>query len=272
MLPEPTDNLFTQPVQPQSPIVIVRDGVLVADSRDVAAYFRKQHKDVLKAIRELHCSGDFRQRNFAPFKIRDLAGESTSHVEMTRDGFTFVALGFTGETAGQFKEAYIGEFSRMEAELRSRPAPAINVRDPSQLASIAIQLIEVNKELETRAVTAEARVVAAEPKVAFYDCFADAEGLYGLQNAGRVLAQGPNKFISALKMGYLFYQGGSLVPKVQYRESGLFEVKPYVGEDGKAHYQTYVTPKGITYFAKKLGVTPMHLREVPADPEERVAS
>ena len=137
-------------------------------------------------------------------------------------------------------------------------APQIDVRDPSQLTKIAIQLIEVNRELETRAVIAERAVEAAKPKTEFYDKFANADGLYGLQNAGRVLGQRPNKFIGWLKQGYLFYQGHALIPKVQYREMGIFEV--IVSEkDGKSYPQTYVTPRGIIYFAKKLGVDQLPL-------------
>ncbi len=131
--------------------------------------------------------------------------------------------------------------------------PRIDVRDPSQLSQIAIQLIEVNKELEARAERAEKQVESAKPKTQFYDKYANAEGLYNLQSAARVLRQGPNRFIAWLKQGYLFYQGGALVPKVQYREMGVFEVKANIVDD-KARYQTFVTPKGILYFAKKLGV------------------
>jgi anti-repressor protein len=133
-----------------------------------------------------------------------------------------------------------------------RPTPAIDVRDPSQLATIAIQLIEVNKELETRAVKAEAAVAAAKPKTQFFDSFVNADGLYGLQNAARVLKEPPNKFIGWLKTEYLFYQGGALVPKVAYRQMGIFEVKATVVDD-KARYQAFVTPKGIEYLARKLG-------------------
>lgn len=57
-------------------------------------FFDKQHKHVLAAIRELHCSAAFREPNFRPFKIKDLQGETTSHVLMTRDGFMFLAMGF----------------------------------------------------------------------------------------------------------------------------------------------------------------------------------
>ena len=40
-------------------------------------------------------------------------------VEMTRDGFTFLVMGFTGAKAAQFKEQYISEFNKMEAYIRS---------------------------------------------------------------------------------------------------------------------------------------------------------
>ncbi|OYW63281.1 MAG: hypothetical protein B7Z40_15310 [Bosea sp. 12-68-7] len=102
-----------------SPVVTIKHGRVVANSRDVAQAFSKRHADVLRAIRELDCSEDFNQRNFAPFKIKDLTGESTSHVDMTRDGFVFLVMGFTGREAAKFKEAYILAFNRMEEELRS---------------------------------------------------------------------------------------------------------------------------------------------------------
>lgn len=81
------DTLFPVDASRQ-PVVTVKDGEAMADSRDVAAFFGKRPADVLRDIRNLNCSTEFRQRNFASFKIKDLTGESTSHVEMTKDGFT----------------------------------------------------------------------------------------------------------------------------------------------------------------------------------------
>jgi hypothetical protein len=37
---------------------------------------------------------------------------------MTKDGFTFLAMGYTGSLAARFKEAYITRFNEMEAQLR----------------------------------------------------------------------------------------------------------------------------------------------------------
>ncbi|MEH3117115.1 MAG: phage antirepressor KilAC domain-containing protein [Methylorubrum populi] len=138
-------------------------------------------------------------------------------------------------------------------------APAIDVRDIGQLSKIALQLIEVNQELEHRAVAAEekaaqaeAKIEADKPKTSFFDRFMNADGVYGLQNAGRILIEPPNKFIGWLKQQFLFYQGGDLVPRAQYRTMGIFEVKVTMVDD-KARHRTYVTPKGLKYLAKKLG-------------------
>lgn len=57
----------------------------------MAERFGKNHKDVLKAIRELECSEDFNRRNFSPVEYKDGKGESRPMFTMTRDGFTFLA-------------------------------------------------------------------------------------------------------------------------------------------------------------------------------------
>lgn len=246
-----------------APTLAIFEGQPRADSRDVAVTFGRNHKDVLRAYRDAHCSAEFRQRNFAPFYIKDLTGESLSHVLMTKNGFAFLVLGFTGAEAGVFKEAYIERFDAMEAELRDRAPARIDVRDPAQLALIAGQLLEVNRELTVRAETAERAVEAAAPKVAFVDRFVDAEGLYGLQNAARALGQPPNGFIDGLKGEVLFYQGGSLVPRAHFASRGLFVVKPIL-TDGRARYQTFVTAKGLRWLASRLGVPASRLPP-PAD-------
>lgn len=67
-------------------------------SLKVAEVFGKQYKDVLKAINNLDCSENFRGRNFAltQIEVQACAVKRKSPVYlMTRDGFTFLAMGFT---------------------------------------------------------------------------------------------------------------------------------------------------------------------------------
>lgn len=100
-------------------LVEAKNGQAVTSSLVVADYFRKAHKDVLRSIKMLDCSILFNQRNFAPVEYRDKKGENRPMYYMTRDGFTFLAMGFTGKVAAQFKEAYINAFNEMEEKLRS---------------------------------------------------------------------------------------------------------------------------------------------------------
>lgn len=100
-------------------LVVLEDGVPMTDSRVVAEKFGKLHKDVLKAIHNLDCSSEFGQRNFAPSEYLNSQGKSQPYIRMTRDGFTFLAMGFTGKDAARWKERYIGAFNAMESRLLS---------------------------------------------------------------------------------------------------------------------------------------------------------
>jgi Rha family phage regulatory protein len=101
------------------PRLKVIDGEITTTSLDVAEKFGKQHKDVLKAVRNLECSEEFAKRNFALCHlINELQNRKPlPYYRMTRDGFAFLAMGFTGKEAGKWKEAYINAFSFMETRL-----------------------------------------------------------------------------------------------------------------------------------------------------------
>ncbi|HHX2190757.1 TPA: Rha family transcriptional regulator [Pseudomonas aeruginosa] len=113
-------------------LVELTDGQPTTTSLDVAAHFRKQHKTVLRAIANLECSPEFNQHNFAPIEYTDAAGRKYTQYRMTRDGFTFLCMGFTGKEAAKWKEAYINAFNQMEHTLK-HGAPAKSKRQPKLL-------------------------------------------------------------------------------------------------------------------------------------------
>lgn len=98
-------------------LVTIHNGQAVTTSRKVAHKFGKQHKDVLRAIRELDSSPEFSQRNFAPSNFTTDRGREYEEYIITRDGFTFLVMGFTGADAARFKEQYIAAFNRMKQSL-----------------------------------------------------------------------------------------------------------------------------------------------------------
>ena len=119
------------------------------------------------------------------------------------------------------------------------------------------QKVDLNdpKQLRVLLLNYSNKIEKDQPKVQFYDQYINSEGLYNLQNAARALNQNPNLFIGTLKNGYLFYQGSALVPYQRCRDQGLFIVKSSI-VDNIARYQTYITPKGLEYFANKRNVKP----------------
>lgn len=85
-----------------------------ANSLIVAEMFGKEHRRVLQDVRELECSDEFRRHNFVQSSYKNEQGKKQPCYEMTRDGFTFLVMGYRGKKAAQFKEAYIRRFNQME--------------------------------------------------------------------------------------------------------------------------------------------------------------
>ncbi|ECG1717480.1 peptidase [Salmonella enterica] len=102
-----------------TPNVFIHDGKAVTTSKAVGEFFRKLHKNVIRTIESLECSPEFTRLNFELSEYTDSTGRKLPMYEMTKDCFVFLVMGFTGKKAAAFKEAYIAEFNRMEAELYS---------------------------------------------------------------------------------------------------------------------------------------------------------
>lgn len=112
-------TLPTVTAEVASPTLEAHSGHVTASSLQVAEHFGKRHRDVLRSIRNLECSDEFSERNFALAKYLDEQGKPRDSYHMSRDGFAMLAMGFTGKEAMRWKEAYIAAFNAMEARLKS---------------------------------------------------------------------------------------------------------------------------------------------------------
>lgn len=99
-------------------VVIHKDKPMVS-SQLVADKFGKAHRDVMRAIKNIDCSMEFKARNFAQCNFKNKMNREFDGYMMTRDGFSFLCMGFTGKEAAKWKEAYIEAFNSMEKELYS---------------------------------------------------------------------------------------------------------------------------------------------------------
>lgn len=94
------------------------------DSLYVAEFFEKNHKEVLRDIRNIAApnsglSKEFAERNFALGSYKDKQNKKRPCYYLTRDGFTILVMGYKGKKALRFKELYIRRFNEMEELIRS---------------------------------------------------------------------------------------------------------------------------------------------------------
>lgn len=108
-----------------------------ANSLMVAEYFGKRHDIVLRDVKNLDCSEQFRLLNFVETKYTDSHGRKQPCFCMTRDGFMFLVMGYRGKKAAAIKEAYIKRFNQMEKFIKT----LVETRQEFPLLTANIQLI-----------------------------------------------------------------------------------------------------------------------------------
>lgn len=114
--------------QPIENIVEIDEGGMFTTSLIVARAFEKEHFNVLRDIEKLECSEEFRAINFEAAEYEDAQGKMRPAYRLTRDGFAFLAMGFTGKKAAAWKEKFLEAFNAMERALTGgREVPALHM-------------------------------------------------------------------------------------------------------------------------------------------------
>lgn len=126
--------------------IIIHQADIRTTSLKVAEAFSKRHDDVLRKFKRMECSADFTERNFAPSQYQDAKGEKRPCFEMTKDGFMFLVLGFTGKLAAQIKEEYINKFNEMAEKLKAQFKARTNTDERTGLRN-AVNLLVSKKGL-----------------------------------------------------------------------------------------------------------------------------
>lgn len=146
--------------------------------------------------------------------------------EMTKDGFSFLVMGYTGEKAGQFKEMFISEFNKREALLKSddyilmRSQQILQKRiDEAEAKIMRLQL--TNKEQRKE-------LAEAAPKVEYHDKVLSSEGYLTVNMIAATIG------ITDRKLNKLLCQWG-----VQYKESGCYQLYARYRGKGYAKQKSY---------------------------------
>lgn len=141
-----------------SDLVVMKDQQAVTSSLQVAETFGKQHKHVLEAIDELMIGVAENSADlfYEDSYIHPQNKQAYRQIIMNRDGFTLLAMGFTGKAALQFKLKYIDAFNKMEERIKHQPQIP---NSPRELAKLAL---EANEETNQRLDNIDTRLVDIE--------------------------------------------------------------------------------------------------------------
>jgi len=235
-------------------LVIMKDQQAVTSSLQVAETFNKNHRDVLRAIDDLEKD----VRNFAQmFLVTDLPdtyGRGRRAYYMNRDGFTLLAMGFTGRKAVKFKMQYIEAFNQMENELE-QGYPTKNVggyQVPSNYRGALLLAADLQEQVEIM-----------KPKAIFADSVSASHTTILVGDLAKIL-KGNGINIGARRLfqwmrdnGYLIKRKGADYnsPTQKSMNLGLFKIKEssHVNGDGVTVVTKTpkVTGKGQNYFVNK---------------------
>lgn len=159
-------------------LVFIENGRPVTDSLMVAESFGKEHRHVMRDIRELGCSEEFRESNFGQSAYTNAQGRNSPRFLMTEQGFTLLAMGYTGHAAMAFKERYIAEFERMRQQLTQTAlvvVPSYAIDNPIERAERWIAEERERQALQLETQRQATMLLALEPKLSYYDAILRSE-------------------------------------------------------------------------------------------------
>lgn len=141
-------------------ILSTQNGEPVVSSRQIAESFGKEHRNVMRDIENLMSEGALKNEHTPLFYkteyVHEQNGQTYPMYLMNRDGFTLLAMGFTGKAALEWKIKYIAAFNAMEQQLNQRqpdlselsPELRCLIRLEQQQKQQAQELVRLNQKLD----------------------------------------------------------------------------------------------------------------------------
>lgn len=232
-------------------VFVLNDEILV-NSKEIANNFSKRHDNVLRDIESIKKDVLNFEEMFHKGATKDSYGRSQPCYFMNRDGFTLLAMGFTGKQALEWKIKYINAFNKMEKQLKSA-TPQLTGEE-----LMAKALIEAKSVLERQ----NKQIIEMKPKALFADTVAASDSSILVGQEAKLISQsgckmGQNRFFAWLREnGYLCSKGENYnMPTQKSREMDLIEIKirTVTNPDGSVRETKtpVITGKGQIYFINK---------------------
>ena len=245
----------------QSLVLVNNDGSKVTNSLIIAKIFGKHHQHVLRDIRNLSCSENFRQSNFGhTHQVQHQNGQSYPMCEITKDGFSFLVMGYTGARASEFKERFINEFNSREEVIVKQENLLSNddyiLQQAQNILTKRVNLLEeknkqqsIELENKTQHIEYQQKVLnAVAPKVYYHDEILQSKSLI----ATNVIAK--EHGMSAISLNKLLHQKGIIyrsnnvwVLYSKYQNESYTNTKTYSFINSKGDKETTIT----TYWTEK---------------------
>lgn len=201
---------------------------MLVTSLQVAEDFGKQHKTILRDIKNLVAQNCAAKLVFFESEYEN-RGKKYPMFTMNRDGFTLLAMGFTGKEALEWKFKYIEAFNNMEEKLNS-PEFIMNRALEISRKQVEALMLE-NKELK--------------PKGEYFDALVDRNLLTNFRDTAKEIHIRQKVLMEYLYDKKYIYKDkrGNIKPYAQHMENGYFEIKEYANNK-VVGVQTLVTPRG----------------------------
>lgn len=230
-------------------LVSIKNDQPVTSSLQIAKIFDKNHRDVLKAISDLKkgVAQNFADLFYEDTYIHPQNKQRYRMFYMTKDGFTLLAMGFTGKKATRFKIQYINAFNKMEEQLKTG-----GFHVPATMSE-ALRL----------AANQQDQIEQMKPKVLFANAVETSDTSILVGELAKLISQngvdiGAGRLFEWLRSkGYLISGNRSdrNMPTQRSMNLKIFEIKErtYNNPDGSVRVTRTpkVTGKGQTYFVNK---------------------
>ena len=243
----------------QNVVYKTEKGTPVTDSLKVAEVFGKEHRNIIRAIRNILGVGSnlSAPKWFYESTYIDAQGKPRPMFIMTRDGFSLLAMGLTGAKAMQFKVGFIEQFNAMERvvqQVQQTTTPAIPQSFAEALRLAASQAEQIERQ--------QKQIEAERPRVLFSQAVETAKQSVLIGELAKIICQngvqtGEKRLFAWMREnGYLCQYGERYnQPTQKAMEMGLFEMKKTTIQKANGETivstTTKVTGKGQVYFVNK---------------------
>uniref|UniRef100_UPI0025B2478E Rha family transcriptional regulator n=1 Tax=Bacteroides acidifaciens TaxID=85831 RepID=UPI0025B2478E len=236
--------------------------LVLTNSLLVAEKFGKEHRHVLDAIRDLikGCAENSAVPMFEETTyINPQNKQEYPMFIMNRDGFTLLAMGFTGKKALNFKMDFINAFNKMETMLRSDDY--ILMRSQQILQKRVGMAEQKVRALEEKNALQDAQLRQAAPKVKYVDEVLQSVNTYTSTQIAKEIGMDAAKFHKALKeRKVMFYQSGTWMLTAKYQGKGYTKMRThqFTRNDGSVGTNSYTvfTEKGRAMIHNIFGGNP----------------